>query len=50
MIKVNLGERLEIADAQGAWKDLADAFNNLLESVSQSNSRIPGINEEPITR
>ncbi|NLR89637.1 methyl-accepting chemotaxis protein [Flammeovirga agarivorans] len=29
-----LDERLAIEGAQGAWKDLSDAFNNLLESIS----------------
>ncbi|AZQ64515.1 PAS domain S-box protein [Flammeovirga pectinis] len=30
-----LSERLEIQGAQGAWKDLADAFNDLLISISE---------------
>ncbi|WP_052444181.1 PAS domain S-box protein [Flammeovirga sp. OC4] len=38
-----LSERLEIESAQGAWKELADAFNNLLISISQPILEFQGL-------
>ncbi|NME68898.1 methyl-accepting chemotaxis protein [Flammeovirga aprica] len=38
-----LSERLEIESAQGAWKELADAFNNLLVSISQPILEFQGL-------